>query len=45
MGIGHEQVFNKIVVFNPIPCLQPGTLARILITRAAPQTLYGDVAT
>ncbi len=36
---------NKIVVFDPVPGLHPGTLARILITRAAPQTLYGDVAT
>lgn len=34
---------NKIVIFDPRPGMQPGTLARIRITRAAPQTLYGDV--
>ena len=34
---------NKIVVFDPRPGLQPGTLARVRITRAAPQTLYGDL--
>ena len=34
---------NKIVVFDPPPDLQPGTLAHIRITRAAPQTLYGEV--
>jgi tRNA-2-methylthio-N6-dimethylallyladenosine synthase len=34
---------NKIVVFEPPAGLQPGTLARIRIARAAPQTLYGDV--
>lgn len=34
---------NKIVIFDPPPGLQPGTLARVRITRAAPQTLYGDV--
>ena len=33
---------NKIVVFDPPPGLQPGTLAQVRITRAAPQTLYGD---
>jgi tRNA-2-methylthio-N6-dimethylallyladenosine synthase len=34
---------NKIVVFDPRPGLTPGALARVRITRAAPQTLYGDV--
>jgi tRNA-2-methylthio-N6-dimethylallyladenosine synthase len=34
---------NKIVVFEPLPGLQPGTLAQVRITRAAPQTLYGDL--
>jgi len=34
---------NKIVIFEPHPGLVPGTLARVRITRAAPQTLYGDV--
>jgi tRNA-2-methylthio-N6-dimethylallyladenosine synthase len=34
---------NKIVIFEPQPGLLAGTLARIRITRAAPQTLYGDV--
>ena len=33
---------NKIVVFEPAAGLQPGALAQIRITRAAPQTLYGD---
>ncbi len=33
---------NKIVVFNPKAGLEPGQLARIRITRAAPQTLYGE---
>ena len=33
---------NKIVVFDPPPGLQPGTLAQVRITRAAPQTLYGE---
>ena len=33
---------NKIVVFDPADGLQPGALAQIRITRAAPQTLYGD---
>ena len=33
---------NKIVIFDPLPGVQPGTLAHIRITRAAPQTLYGD---
>jgi tRNA-2-methylthio-N6-dimethylallyladenosine synthase len=35
---------NKIVVFDPVAGLQPGTLAKIRITRVAPQTLYGEVA-
>ncbi len=34
---------NKIVIFDPQPSVQPGALARIRITRAAPQTLYGDI--
>jgi len=34
---------NKIVVFEPIDGLQSGAMATIRITRAAPQTLYGDV--
>ena len=34
---------NKIVVFDPPPGLQPGTLANVRITRAAPQTLYGEI--
>ena len=34
---------NKIVIFDPQPGLQPGALASVRITRAAPQTLYGDV--
>ena len=33
---------NKIVIFDPIPGIQSGSLARIRITRAAPQTLYGE---
>ena len=33
---------NKIVIFDPRPGLDPGTLARVRITRAAPQTLYGE---
>ncbi len=34
---------NKIVIFDPLPGLAAGTLELIRITRAAPQTLYGDV--
>lgn len=34
---------NKIVVFKPETGLAPGQVAKIRITRAAPQTLYGDV--
>jgi tRNA-2-methylthio-N6-dimethylallyladenosine synthase len=34
---------NKIVVFDPVPDLTPGTLAKIRINRVAPQTLYGEV--
>jgi tRNA-2-methylthio-N6-dimethylallyladenosine synthase len=34
---------NKIVVFDPVQGVQPGTLVNILITRVAPQTLYGEV--
>lgn len=34
---------NKIVIFDPAPSLKPGTLAQVRITRAAPQTLYGDL--
>ncbi|MEI7898870.1 MAG: tRNA (N6-isopentenyl adenosine(37)-C2)-methylthiotransferase MiaB [bacterium] len=36
---------NKIVIFDPFPGLKPGTLAQIRITRATPQTLYGDALT
>lgn len=36
---------NKIVIFDPPVGLQPGSLAAVRITRAAPQTLYGDVVT
>ena len=34
---------NKIVVFDPAPSVLPGTLARVRIVRAAPQTLYGEL--
>jgi len=34
---------NKIVIFEPLPEIAAGTLTRVRITRAAPQTLYGDV--
>ena len=34
---------NKIVVFDPVLGLQPGTLVNIRITRVEPQTLYGEV--
>ena len=34
---------NKIVVFDPRPELTAGTLADVRISRAAPQTLYGDL--
>jgi len=34
---------NKIAVFTPTATLRPGTLARIRIVRAAPQTLYGEI--
>ncbi len=34
---------NKIVIFDPPAGLQPGSVAAVRITRAAPQTLYGDV--
>jgi len=34
---------NKIVVFDPPDGLRPGTLAHVRITRAAPQTLYGEM--
>jgi len=34
---------NKIVIFEPIPGITASTLVRVRITRAAPQTLYGDV--
>ena len=35
---------NKIVVFDPIPTLRAGSLVRVHIVRAAPQTLYGELA-
>lgn len=34
---------NKIVVFEPKPGMEPGLLYHVKITRAAPQTLYGEV--
>ena len=34
---------NKIVVFDPVQGVKPGTLVNILINRVAPQTLYGEV--
>jgi tRNA-2-methylthio-N6-dimethylallyladenosine synthase len=34
---------NKIVVFDPVPCVAPGTLANVRVMRAAPQTLYGEI--
>jgi tRNA-2-methylthio-N6-dimethylallyladenosine synthase len=34
---------NKIVVFDPVTGVLPGTLAHIRITRVEPQTLYGEV--
>ncbi len=36
---------NKIVVFEPRPDVAAGSLAEIRISRAAPQTLYGELAT
>ena len=33
---------NKIVVFDPPPGLRPGDFLDLVITRAAPQTLYAD---
>lgn len=34
---------NKIAVFTPIEGLEPGTLAKVRIIKAAPQTLYGEL--
>ncbi len=34
---------NKIVVFDPVPGLTTGTLAKVRVNRVAPQTLYGEV--
>ena len=34
---------NKIVIFDPPSGIQRGDLVRIAITRANPQTLFGDV--
>jgi len=34
---------NKIVVFEPVSDSVPGTLLAVRITRAAPQTLYGEL--
>ncbi len=34
---------NKIAVFTPTDGIEAGALARVRITRAAPQTLYGEV--
>ena len=36
---------NKIVIFKPSTGLQPGALVKVRVTRAAPQTLYGDLLT
>jgi len=34
---------NKIVVFEPVKGLEPGTVVKVLIEKAAPQTLYGKL--
>ena len=34
---------NKIAVFTPTDDLKPGTLAKVRIVKAAPQTLYGEL--
>ena len=34
---------NKIVVFEPRPGVREGTIVPVRITRAAPQTLYGEL--
>lgn len=34
---------NKIAVFPPVKGVEPGTLIKVRIVRAAPQTLYGKV--
>ena len=34
---------NKIVVFEPVPGIRAGAIVPVRITRAAPQTLYGEV--
>ncbi|MBQ9431215.1 MAG: tRNA (N6-isopentenyl adenosine(37)-C2)-methylthiotransferase MiaB [Kiritimatiellae bacterium] len=34
---------NKIVVFEPVPGIRAGVIVPVRITRAAPQTLYGEV--
>ena len=34
---------NKIAVFTPTDSLKPGTLAKVRIIKAAPQTLYGEL--
>ena len=34
---------NKIVVFDPRDGVRVGDLARVVVTRAMPQTLYGDI--
>lgn len=34
---------NKIAVFTPVEGLEPGALVKLRITKAAPQTLYGEL--
>ena len=34
---------NKIAVFTPTKNLKPGTIAKVRIVKAAPQTLYGEL--
>jgi tRNA-2-methylthio-N6-dimethylallyladenosine synthase len=34
---------NKIAVFTPVEGLEPGTLIKVRIVKAAPQTLYGEI--
>ena len=35
---------NKIVVFEPTPAVREGMIVPVRIVRAAPQTLYGELA-
>ncbi|MDD4102895.1 MAG: TRAM domain-containing protein, partial [Kiritimatiellae bacterium] len=34
---------NKIVIFEPSPEMETGALVNVRVTRAAPQTLYGEI--